>query len=121
PLVARLRPPPMRHPRFATAAAPPAATSTLSLHAALPIYRRSQLRQRRANRQHRQADNQLADAQRLGDRHGAFHQQVRTANQPGRSEEHTSELQSRENLVCRLLLDKKKLRSKMVLEKRIGP
>src|SRR5690606_41755049 len=25
----------------------------------------------------------------------------------GRSEEHTSELQSRENLVCRLLLDKK--------------
>src|SRR5690606_39346316 len=27
----------------------------------------------------------------------------------GRSEEHTSELQSRENLVCRLLLEKKKL------------
>src|SRR5215475_5065981 len=27
---------------------------------------------------------------------------------PVRSEEHTSELQSRENLVCRLLLDKKK-------------
>src|SRR6266511_6204446 len=27
-----------------------------------------------------------------------------------RSEEHTSELQSRENLVCRLLLEKKKLR-----------
>src|SRR5690606_42057598 len=26
-----------------------------------------------------------------------------------RSEEHTSELQSRENLVCRLLLDKKKI------------
>src|SRR5690606_40331178 len=33
-----------------------------------------------------------------------------------RSEEHTSELQSRENLVCRLLLEKKKkkMRSKMV-------
>src|SRR5436309_8346298 len=32
------------------------------------------------------------------------------ATQPGprRSEEHTSELQSRENLVCRLLLEKKK-------------
>src|SRR6266700_4924445 len=30
----------------------------------------------------------------------------------GRSEEHTSELQSRENLVCRLLLEKKKKRSK---------
>src|SRR5436309_4970095 len=29
---------------------------------------------------------------------------------PGRSEEHTSELQSRENLVCRLLLEKKKIK-----------
>src|SRR5690606_40706445 len=28
-------------------------------------------------------------------------------NHPSRSEEHTSELQSRENLVCRLLLEKK--------------
>src|SRR5690554_7157273 len=32
---------------------------------------------------------------------------VITAN-PGRSEEHTSELQSRPHLVCRLLLEKKK-------------
>src|SRR5690606_41943614 len=30
------------------------------------------------------------------------------AARAGRSEEHTSELQSRENLVCRLLLEKKK-------------
>src|SRR5690606_41822050 len=30
----------------------------------------------------------------------------------GRSEEHTSELQSRENLVCRLLLEKKKKTNK---------
>src|SRR5690606_42145854 len=29
------------------------------------------------------------------------------ADEPARSEEHTSELQSRENLVCRLLLEKK--------------
>src|SRR3712207_6994980 len=29
-------------------------------------------------------------------------------DQPGRSEEHTSELQSRQYLVCRLLLEKKK-------------
>src|SRR5688572_31970414 len=29
-------------------------------------------------------------------------------NHPGRSEEHTSELQSQSNLVCRLLLEKKK-------------
>src|SRR5690606_41012729 len=31
-----------------------------------------------------------------------------TTRSPARSEEHTSELQSRENLVCRLLLEKKK-------------
>src|SRR5690606_39865860 len=31
-----------------------------------------------------------------------------TTQPPMRSEEHTSELQSRENLVCRLLLEKKK-------------
>src|SRR5690606_41112063 len=33
---------------------------------------------------------------------------VLDAQRPARSEEHTSELQSRENLVCRLLLEKKK-------------
>src|SRR5207302_10174004 len=32
-----------------------------------------------------------------------------------RSEEHTSELQSRENLVCRLLLEKKKIKNKTIL------
>src|SRR5690606_40604413 len=33
---------------------------------------------------------------------------AKTPKHQGRSEEHTSELQSRENLVCRLLLEKKK-------------
>src|SRR5207302_4776803 len=33
-----------------------------------------------------------------------------------RSEEHTSELQSRENLVCRLLLEKKKCLSRVAFE-----
>src|SRR5436309_9980382 len=33
---------------------------------------------------------------------------ARSGTRRGRSEEHTSELQSRENLVCRLLLEKKK-------------
>src|SRR2546430_12182761 len=33
----------------------------------------------------------------------------------GRSEEHTSELQSQSNLVCRLLLEKKKKDNKLVL------
>src|SRR5690606_40483771 len=35
------------------------------------------------------------------------HQRLRGAGRRSRSEEHTSELQSRENLVCRLLLEKK--------------
>src|SRR5258706_8767224 len=37
---------------------------------------------------------------------------------PGRSEEHTSELQSLTNLVCRLLLEKKKINEPVP---RIGP
>src|SRR5688572_31560783 len=32
---------------------------------------------------------------------------------PARSEEHTSELQSQSNLVCRLLLEKKKVRTRL--------
>src|SRR5436309_11105814 len=36
------------------------------------------------------------------------------ANRAARSEEHTSELQSRENLVCRLLLEKKKTNSSSI-------
>src|SRR5256886_6521193 len=34
-----------------------------------------------------------------------------TGNQGSRSEEHTSELQSQSNLVCRLLLEKKRINS----------
>src|SRR5687768_18148784 len=37
---------------------------------------------------------------------------VRSAHRPVRSEEHTSELQSRLHLVCRLLLEKKNIPSK---------
>src|SRR5207342_3770858 len=48
-------------------------------------------RRGRARRSARRCDSRGAE----GDRH--------------RSEEHTSELQSRENLVCRLLLEKKKI------------
>src|SRR5690606_41650945 len=36
------------------------------------------------------------------------HAVITASNEGGRSEEHTSEFQSRENLVCRLLLEKKK-------------
>src|SRR5438874_73447 len=42
-----------------------------------------------------------------GDSYLAFCQGVRASGAP-RSEEHTSELQSRRDLVCRLLLEKKK-------------
>src|SRR5690606_40862102 len=43
--------------------------------------------------------------------------------QDGRSEEHTSELQSREKLVCRLLLEKKKETGKPMgkVEKEVAP
>src|SRR5436309_9829925 len=37
-----------------------------------------------------------------------LHDELSRRRRAGRSEEHTSELQSRENLVCRLLLEKKK-------------
>src|SRR3712207_7140688 len=40
--------------------------------------------------------------------HPALRVFLRQADQPVRSEEHTSELQSRQYLVCRLLLEKKK-------------
>src|SRR5436309_4939938 len=43
--------------------------------------------------------------------------QVTVAGSYRRSEEHTSELQSRENLVCRLLLEKKKKKKKNKIER----
>src|SRR2546430_7088211 len=46
------------------------------------------------------------DGEEPGPQHRALPQAV--ARPPGRSEEHTSELQSQSNLVCRLLLEKKK-------------
>src|SRR5437660_12754233 len=61
---------------------------TLSLHDALPI-------------------SFLSARRYIG---SSYHPATRTghAGIPGRSEEHTSELQSRGHLVCRLLLEKKK-------------
>src|SRR5437016_7842462 len=77
---------------------------TLSLHDALPIS--GQVAQRRAVQlDHRGARYPLGhpDPQRQGG--GAGHHGQADAR---RSEEHTSELQSLTNLVCRLLLEKKK-------------
>src|SRR5205085_6989992 len=69
---------------------------TLSLHDALPIYLRGQLGQLQSDVDQR-LGGQTKDADGLA-------QQVADL----RSEEHTSELQSQSNLVCRLLLEKKK-------------
>src|SRR2546430_4084031 len=43
---------------------------------------------------------------------GQHHQSQRPVHLAARSEEHTSELQSQSNLVCRLLLEKKKKKNK---------
>src|SRR5256885_13997700 len=67
---------------------------TLSLHDALPIWLRRQ-RQRPVQRP-------------PGHRGGFLGQRLRGRHVNVRSEEHTSELQSPCNLVCRLLLEKKK-------------
>src|SRR3712207_7161169 len=74
---------------------------TLSLHDALPI-----CRERTTLDPHHEGGLQVADRQRLGASRAR-----RVAQRGGsgsRSEEHTSELQSRQYLVCRLLLEKKK-------------
>src|SRR5260370_19863799 len=67
----------------------------LSLHAALPIFRLHDFRQ--------EPRLDLVHAVR-----GGHHRPQRGPGRGGRSEEHTSELQSHLNLVCRLLLEKKK-------------
>src|SRR5262249_62121262 len=73
---------------------PPPAVYTLSLHDALPIYARLR---------------RLSDvAGRVRDLDGASFGEAHAIDDPRRSEEHTSELQSLTNLVCRLLLEKKK-------------
>src|SRR5690606_40883205 len=100
--------PPRVRARFSATARPP--TYTLSLHDALPI---SQPRQHRArpvrpdgggDRPHSRVDRM--GARTCDRRPKSARSSTHSVNT--RSEEHTSELQSRENLVCRLLLEKKK-------------
>src|SRR5207249_10984085 len=91
---------------------PTPAISTLSLHDALPICRaRLPLDRRRDRRRHRRRELREPPDGRAGrtdrhprDRRDRADDRVRQL----RSEEHTSELQSRFDLVCRLLLEKKK-------------
>src|SRR5688572_31979455 len=73
---------------------------TLSLHDALPIS---------AGHRVRNADWDVAAARRRRDQYGRD-----ASHRSGlRSEEHTSELQSQSNLVCRLLLEKKKIQKQI--------
>src|SRR5436309_10797689 len=95
-------------------------TYTLSLHDALPICRRVgrgaglPVVERRVAPSGGRAWPVLvlhpAEGRQVG-RVGARREQARpgVGRLPGRSEEHTSELQSRENIVCRLLLEQKKI------------
>src|SRR5688572_32756214 len=75
---------------------------TLSLHDALPIFAHQPPHRRRLLA-HMERQPQLAQACIAGGE--AFEPALVLE----RSEEHTSELQSQSNLVCRLLLEKKKI------------
>src|SRR5690606_41575263 len=86
----------------------------LSLHDALPIYRPGE-------RQEDPVGGGLQPLQAAAPQGQEGRGRTRQEQHPAgradglrqdRSEEHTSELQSRENLVCRLLLEKKKKRIK---------
>src|SRR2546427_4530581 len=71
---------------------------TLSLHDALPISGRPSPPVRRQSPRHRTGPCRRSRPVR----------RPAPGRRPCRSEEHTSELQSQSNLVCRLLLEKKK-------------
>src|SRR5438874_7433804 len=93
---------------------PPPEFYTLSLHDALPISPRlrwptSELPICPSGRP--TARPQVVSVVCGNARHSASNTGVRASSTalPGRSEEHTSELQSRRDLVCRLLLEKKKM------------
>src|SRR5690606_40682752 len=81
---------------------------TLPLHDALPISERIVVLGGGGGR----VDHLLANAALLAaDRYADVDLVAHLGGATVRSEEHTSELQSRENLVCRLLLEKKKTNS----------
>src|SRR3712207_7017403 len=83
---------------------------TLSLHDALPICYRLRRRRPRQTNSRRRAHLDRDDALQLQPAASCRAGQSRCprGGRHPRSEEHTSELQSRQYLVCRLLLEKKK-------------
>src|SRR5690606_40764580 len=72
-------------------------------HSQVPVYPGQRLRGAKSGRSHRSANLPPSRPPGLPRPHNNNFSPI-----PKRSEEHTSELQSRENLVCRLLLEKKK-------------
>src|SRR5205807_8965787 len=88
---------------------PPTEIYTLSLHDALPISRRSRAGSAWSSPNSRTRSTRTTSPRRspIWSRTGGSPGSPTYATRP-RSEEHTSELQSPCNLVCRLLLDKKK-------------
>src|SRR5690606_41592158 len=97
-------------------APPPTEIYPLSLHDALPISSGQLGRQvpapvRESDAVEKGGGALAGGARRVtGEQRGQLHvlSGGQFVHQVERSEEHTSELQSRENLVCRLLLEKKK-------------
>src|SRR5690606_41793107 len=96
----------------------PPSIYTLSLHDALPIFEFSKLGQNDyagkefddlVDGKDHLVQMGLVDAKKVGITGGSYggFASAWGATALTRSEEHTSELQSRENLVCRLLLEKK--------------
>src|SRR3712207_8372050 len=87
---------------------------TLSLHDALPIFdRRTPAPPALPSPRHSTAVPAFSPRRTRRPAGTASHRGAaalggRTSERTGRSEEHTSELQSRQYLVCRLLLEKKK-------------
>src|SRR5690554_7738993 len=86
---------------------------TLSLHDALPISLRRALVEQlaRIRRLAARRGAGVDDGGQIVKREAGHQPELGTPARPWRSEEHTSELQSRPHLVCRLLLEKKKTAS----------
>src|SRR5690606_41826581 len=99
---------------------PHSETSPLSLHDALPISLSGHNGKNNVDNYRHQRNQGVPDRKRES-KNRRYHQDFKQSRNNiehqkahqktdavSRSEEHTSELQSRENLVCRLLLEKKK-------------
>src|SRR5690606_42115942 len=107
-------------PLLFTTPSDPTTLYTPSLHDALPdLFRDKELKN--LNDEYQRLTTDLANLQeQLSEKLGiplpslkkSASESEASVDPVERSEEHTSELQSRENLVCRLLLEKKKTKSR---------